>query len=168
VGLEFDMNMDGIKKGLGTLGGLERRFQVKGEKKSIMVIDDYGHHPAEITAILKTAKECWPKNRLVVAFQPHRFSRTKLLYDRFVICFNQADILIIAPVYPAGEKPIEGVDAEWLYRGIKEHGHKEVCLANDSDEILSLLLEKVNPGDRVITLGAGDIHLVGDEFLARL
>ncbi|MFC1532717.1 UDP-N-acetylmuramate--L-alanine ligase [Thermodesulfobacteriota bacterium] len=168
VGLEFDMDMDDIKKGLANLGGLERRFQVKGEKDGVLVIDDYGHHPAEITATLETAKECWPGKRLIVIFQPHRYSRTKALYDRFVICFNQADVLIVAPIYPAGEKPVDGVDAEWLYRGIKGHGHREVFLGRNHDDILSLLSVIVKPGDRVITLGAGDIHRVGDELLERI
>ena len=168
VGLEFDIDMDHIRKGLANLGGLERRFQIKGEKKGIMFVDDYGHHPAEITATLETAKECWPENRLVVVFQPHRYSRTRDLYDRFVISFNQAEVLIIAPIYPAGEKPIEGVDADWLYKGIKEHGHKEVFLGNSHDDILSLLSSTVKPGDTIITLGAGDIYHVGDEFLAML
>jgi len=168
VGLELDMDMDHIRKGLANLGCLERRFQVKGEKKGIMVVDDYGHHPAEITATLETAKECWPENRLVVVFQPHRYSRTRDLYDRFVISFKQAEVLIIAPIYPAGEKPIEGVDADWLYRGIKKHGHKEVFLGNSHDDILSLLSSTVKPGDTIVTLGAGDIYHVGDEFLAML
>ncbi len=168
VGIEFDMDMDQIRKGLANLGGLERRFQVKGEKNGVVLVDDYGHHPAEIIATLATAKECWPEKRLVVIFQPHRYSRTRALYDRFVISFNQADVLIIAPIYPAGERPIEGVDADWLYRGIKEHGHKDVYLGRDHNDILSFLSSTVRPGDTVVTLGAGDIYRVGDEFLERL
>jgi len=168
VGLEFDIGLDAIRKGLAGLGGLERRFQVKGEKNGVLVIDDYGHHPAEITATLETAKECWPENRLVVVFQPHRYSRTRALYDRFVICFNQADVLIVAPIYPAGEAPINGVNDEWLYRGIKEHGHKEVYLGGSREDIISFLSVTVKPGDRVITLGAGDIHMVGDELLNKI
>ena len=167
VALELDMSMDDIRKGLSNLGGLERRFQIKGEREGILVIDDYGHHPTEITATLETAKECWPENRLVVIFQAHRYSRTKSLYDRFVICFNQADVLIVAPIYSAGEKPIQGVDADWLYRGIKEHGHKEVYLGGSQDDILSFLSVIVKPGDRVITLGAGNIHRIGDKLLAK-
>jgi UDP-N-acetylmuramate--alanine ligase len=166
VGLVLDMHMDDIKKGLEKLGGLERRFQVKGEKEGIVVVDDYGHHPAEIVTTLKTAKECWPENRLVVVFQPHRYSRTRDLYDHFVTSFNQADILIIAPVYSAGEKRIEGVDSDWLCRGIREHGHKDVFLGKDHDDIVSLLSSTVKAGDTVITLGAGDIHRVADGFLA--
>ena len=165
VGLEFDLSMDRIRSGLANLGGLDRRFKVKGEEKGVLFIDDYGHHPAEIAATLETAKECWPDNRLVVVFQPHRYSRTRALYDRFVICFNQADILIIAPIYPAGEEPLEGVNAEWLYHGIKEHGHKDVYLGQDSENILSILSSVVKTGDRVITLGAGDIYRIGERFI---
>jgi len=168
VGLEFEMEMDDIRKGLAGLGGLERRFQVKGEKNGVMVIDDYGHHPAEISATLETARECWQENRLVVIFQPHRYSRTKALYDRFVIAFNHADILVIAPIYPAGEKPIEGVDSTWLYHGIKEHGHKDVFLGSSHDDILRIILDVVKPGDRVITLGAGDVFRIGEELLEKI
>jgi UDP-N-acetylmuramate--alanine ligase len=168
VGLEFDIDIGHIRKGLEKLGGLERRFQLKGEKNGITVIDDYGHHPAEITATLETARQCWIEKRLVVVFQPHRYSRTHALYDRFVIAFNEADLLIIAPIYPAGEKPIEGVDAGWLYSGIKEHGHRDVHLADNKDHAISLLLSKIKPGDVLITLGAGDIHGVGDGLLASI
>lgn len=165
VGLELNIDLENIKKGLAELGGLARRFQKKGEKNDVLVIDDYGHHPTEIMASLETAREAWPENRLIVVFQPHRYSRTKELYDRFVISFNHSDVLVIAPIYPAGEREIEGVDSEWLSRGIKEHGHREVHLATNQDHILSLLLEMVRPGDRVITLGAGDIYRVGENLL---
>jgi UDP-N-acetylmuramate--alanine ligase len=101
-------------------------------------------------------------------FQPHRFSRTKLLYDRFVIAFNHADILLLAPLYSAGEPAIDGVDSAWLYRGIKEHGHKEVILCQDQKEILDTLRRTVKPGDVVMTLGAGDILNVGEQLLRDL
>jgi UDP-N-acetylmuramate--alanine ligase len=168
VGLEFDMDIGHIRKGLENLGGLERRFQVKGEKNGVILVDDYGHHPAEIIATLATAKECWPENRLVVIFQPHRYTRTRALYERFVISFNQADLLIIAPVYSAGERPIEGIDSNWLYRGIKGHGHKDVYLGSNQDDILAILSSTVRKGDTVVTLGAGDIYRVGDEFFAMI
>jgi UDP-N-acetylmuramate--alanine ligase len=90
------------------------------------------------------------------------------LFDRFVICFNQADTLIVAPIYPAGEEPIEGVDAEWLFKGIRGHGHREVILCRKREKVLSLLTDIVEPGDMVITLGAGDIHRVGNELLDKL
>jgi len=131
-------------------------------------MDDYGHHPTEISATLQTARECWPERRLIVVFQPHRFSRTKMLYERFVIAFNHADILILAPIYSAGEPAIDGVDSGWLYRGIKEHGHKEVILCRDRNEILKTLQGTVTSGDVVITLGAGDILKVGDQLLRDL
>jgi UDP-N-acetylmuramate--alanine ligase len=168
VGQELDVQTRDIKKGLKTLGGLARRFQVKGEKGGILLVDDYGHHPTEITAVLETAKQCWPEKRLVVVFQPHRYTRTKALYDRFTICFNQADLLIVAPIYPAGESPVEGVDAEWLCQGIKEHGHREVSLCHHQNEILQALLGLIKPGDLVMTLGAGDIYHVGEELLKKL
>lgn len=168
VGQELNINMEDMKQGLQSLGGLARRFQVKGERGGIVVVDDYGHHPTEIVATLETARECWPEKRLVVLFQPHRYTRTKALYDRFIISFNQADHLIMAPIYSAGERPIEGVDAEWLYRGIKEHGHKEVTLCHNQDEILQTLLALLKRGDLLITLGAGDIYRVGEELLKKL
>ncbi len=168
VGLELDIDIEHIKEGIRNLGGLARRFQVKGEKDNILVLDDYGHHPTEVIATLQTAKTCWPEKRLIVVFQPHRYSRTEALFDRFVLSFNQADILIVAPIYSAGEAPIEGVNAEWLYQGIKEHGHKEVILCTNKSDILEVLLELIRPGDTVMTLGAGDIFNVGEALLKRL
>lgn len=168
VGLELDLDFNLIRKGLKDLGGLERRFQIKGEQNGILIIDDYGHHPTEIMATLKTAKECWPERRLIVAFQPHRYTRTRDLYERFVISFNEADILIIAPVYPAGEEPIEKVSSEWLAQGAKDHGHKEVICCAQDEELLPALLSLALPGDIVMTLGAGDIYRTGEEFLGQL
>jgi UDP-N-acetylmuramate--alanine ligase len=168
VGRELDIGMADIRKGLRSLGGLERRFQVKGTENDIIVLDDYGHHPTEICATLTAARECWPDRRLIVIFQPHRYSRTKALYDRFVMSFNDADVLILAPIYAASEIPLEGVDSEWLYNGIREHGHKEVILCGSRDEIIQVALERLEPGDVAMTLGAGDIHDVGDALLERL
>lgn len=168
VGLELDLDIEVIKKGLKDLGGLERRFQVKGERRGVLVLDDYGHHPTEIMATLKAAKEFWPDRRLIVVFQPHRYTRSRDLYDRFVISFNEADMLIVASIFPAGEKPIDNVNSEWLVQGIKGHGHKEVMLCPRQEEILTTLLSVVRPGDLVMTLGAGDIYRLGEEFLNRL
>jgi len=168
VALELDLDMEVIRKGLKSLGGLARRFQVKGETGDVLVIDDYGHHPTEIVATLKTAKEWWPERRLVVAFQPHRYTRTKDLFDRFVKGFNEADVLLVAPLFSAGENAIEGVDSSRLAQGIKEHGHKEVIVCPDRKGILPMLMSVVEPGDVVMTLGAGDIHKVGDQLLEEL
>ncbi len=168
VGLELDLDIGIIKEGLKNLGGLARRFQRKGEKRDILVLDDYGHHPTEITATLKTAKECWPERRLIVVFQPHRYTRTEALFDRFVISFNEADVLIVTPIFSAGETAIDGVTGEWLSRGIKEHGHKDVIFSPTQEDALSTLLSILRPGDLVITLGAGDIHRLGARLLDKL
>jgi UDP-N-acetylmuramate--alanine ligase len=168
VGLELDLDIAVIKEGLKNLGGLGRRFQIKGERHGIIVLDDYGHHPTEVMATLKTAKECWPQMRSIVIFQPHRYTRTKALFDRFVISFNEADILVVTSIYSAGEAAIDGVTSEWLTQGIKEHGHKEVIFCPLLEEILPALLPMIRPGDLIITLGAGDIYQVGDELLDKL
>ena len=168
VGLELDLDIGIIKEGLKNLGGLARRFQRKGEKRDILVLDDYGHHPTEITATLKTAKECWPERRVIVVFQPHRYTRTEALFDRFVISFNEADVLLVTSIFSAGEAAIDGVTGEWLSRGIKEHGHKDVIFSPTQEDALSTLLSILRPGDLVITLGAGDIHRLGGRLLDKL
>lgn len=168
VGLELNLDIKFIKKGLKNLGGLARRFQVKGERGDVLVLDDYGHHPTEIVATLRAVKECWPERRLIVAFQPHRYTRIKELYDKFVISFNQADILVVTSIYSAGENAINGVTSERLFRGIKEHGHKEVIHCPQQEEILPALLSVIEPGDVVVTLGAGNIYRVGDQLLKKL
>ena len=166
VGLELDLEMEVIREGLTALGGLARRLQIKGEKKGVTVMDDYGHHPTEIMATLKTVKTCWPEKRLVVVFQPHRYTRTQALLDRFVISFNDADVLLVTPIYPAGEDPIENINSENLVREIKEHGHKEVILCTDLEAVVPMLEKLLAPGDLVLTLGAGNVHEVGERFLA--
>jgi len=165
VGLELDLEMGVIREGLTALGGLSRRLQIKGKKNGVLVMDDYGHHPTEIVATLKTVKACRPEKRLIVVFQPHRYTRTQALLDRFVISFNDADVLVVTPIYPAGEQPIEGVTAENLVKGIKEHGHKEVLLCPDPEEVVPMLEKLVEPGDLVLTLGAGNINREGERFL---
>ena len=139
-----------------------------GEVGGVVVLDDYGHHPTEIAATLRAAKECWPERRLVVVFQPHRYTRTRDSYEEFVISFNQADLLIIAPVYAAGEEPIMGIDSGTIYYGIKEHGHRAVTLCTGDEEIMTVLLNEVKPGDIVLTLGAGDIYRIGMELLEHI
>ncbi|WP_028321141.1 UDP-N-acetylmuramate--L-alanine ligase [Desulfatiglans anilini] len=168
VALELDLGIEVIRKGLENLGGLARRFQRKGTAGEVQVVDDYGHHPTEIMAVLRTARDCWPDNRIVVLFQPHRYSRTKDLYDRFVVAFNEADVLIIAPIYPAGERPIPGVNSVWLAQGIKERGHKDVHLCPEDEDPLDKLMGILQSGDVLITLGAGDIHRVGERALEKL
>ena len=168
VGLELDIDFKYIREGLKNPGSLKRRFEIKDERGGILFLDDYGHHPTEILATLSAAKECWPDRRLVVVFQPHRFTRTRDLYDKFVISFNQADFLIITPLYGAGEEPIPGVDSRTLYQGIRNHGHRAVTYCDSTEDTISELLDQIRPGDIVLTLGAGDIHLVGTDLLKRI
>ena len=165
VGLELDLQMEVIRNGLKALGGLARRFQVKGEREGVLFLDDYGHHPTEIAATLKTAKECWPERRLMVAFQPHRFTRTKTLFDRFAISFNDADVLLVAPIFPAGEQPIENINAENLVQEIRNHGHKEAFSFSGEAAMQKAILEWLRPGDLLLTLGAGNIYQVGARIM---
>ncbi|MFC1883329.1 UDP-N-acetylmuramate--L-alanine ligase [Thermodesulfobacteriota bacterium] len=168
VGLELDLEMSVIREGLKNLGILERRFQMKGKKRDILVLDDYGHHPTEVVAVLNTAKESWPDRKLIVLFQPHRYTRTKVLFDRFLSSFNEADILVVAPIYSAGEEPIEGITSQALAKGIKEHGHKDVICCEKMEDIIPALLPIIKRGDLIITLGAGDIYKIGEDLLSMI
>ena len=167
VGMELDLPFATIADGFRDFGGVGRRFQIKGEVDGIMVVDDYGHHPTEIKATLAAARAGWQK-RVVTVFQPHRYSRTKALFDEFVTAFYQADHLVVMDVYAAGEDPIPGVAAADLAKGISGHGHRSCVYAADRPAVLAHLREMVLPGDIVITLGAGNVWQVGEEFLAGL
>jgi UDP-N-acetylmuramate--alanine ligase len=163
---ELDLEFGVVQEALSSFSGVQRRFQIKGEWDGIMVVDDYGHHPAEIKATLSAARSGWGR-RTVVVFQPHRYTRTRDLLKEFFTAFNQADVLFLLDIYPAGEDPIPGVKAENLYEGIKGHGHKDVTLA-DRKEALELLLPRLKRGDLVITLGAGDVWKIGEALAERL
>jgi UDP-N-acetylmuramate--alanine ligase len=149
---------------LEDFGGIHRRFEVKGEEADILVVDDYGHHPEEIRATLRAAREGFAR-RIVVAFQPHRFSRTRDLWGEFLEAFDDADVLVLTDIYPAGEERLEGVSSEALYQAFKRRGHLDVHHVPARDRVADILLELVHPGDLVITLGAGDIHKCADEIL---
>lgn len=167
VGLELDMDIDTIREALKEFGGLHRRFYVKGEVNGVMVVDDYGHHPTEIKATLAGAKIGWDRRTFVV-FQPHRYTRTRDLMKDFFTAFNQADRLVVMGIYPAGEKPIEGVTARMLLDGIKSRGHKDATLIEDPSDVVDWVSKNVAPGDILITLGAGDVWKVGEAVLGRL
>ncbi len=167
VGLELEIDIDAIKKAFAEFSGVQRRFQVKGEINGIMVVDDYGHHPAEIKATLAAAKSGWDK-RTIVIFQPHRYTRTKDLMKDFATSFYQADVLILTDIYAAGETPIEGVTGEGLYETIKGHGHKEVMFIKNKNEIPDYVLKMLKKDDIVITLGAGDVWKIGGEIVERI
>ncbi len=168
VGMELNIDFDHIKEGLRDLGGLKRRFEIRGERNGMLILDDYGHHPTEIVNTIGAAKESWPDRRLIVVFQPHRYTRTKDLYEKFVVSFNQADVLIVTPLYEAGEEPIPGIHSEFLFKGIRGHGHRAVILCKSKEDATSVLIDEMKPGDVVLTLGAGDIHLVGTEVLKQI
>jgi UDP-N-acetylmuramate--alanine ligase len=149
---------------LEEFGGIHRRFEVKGEEGGLLVVDDYGHHPEEIRATLRAAREGFPR-RLVVAFQPHRFSRTRDLFGEFLEAFDDADVLVLTEIYAAGEERLDGVSGEALYQALRRRGHLDVRWVPSRERVAEGLLEIVRPGDLVLTLGAGDIHRSGDELL---
>jgi len=165
AGLELNLSFKTIKKAMEQIEGVKRRLEVKGEKKGIMVMDDYGHHPTEIVATLTAIQESYKGKRLIVAFQPHRYTRTQGLFQEFTRAFYQSDILIVLPIYAASEKEIEGVNAQSLCEAIKEHGHKDVSHAPDFTQALSIITHKAKRGDMVLTLGAGDIYALGEKLL---
>ena len=168
VGLELDIPFESIVQSQGEFSGIERRFQIKNTKKDVLVVDDYGHHPTEIKTTLKTLREIYKEKRIIVVFQPHRYSRTQLLLNDFFTSFYDANLLIIAPIYPAGEKPIEGIGSSLILEGVKNHGQKNVLLLKDKHEIVDYLLDNTKANDVVLTLGAGDIWKVGNEFIDKL
>ncbi|HEV8336337.1 MAG TPA: UDP-N-acetylmuramate--L-alanine ligase [Candidatus Polarisedimenticolia bacterium] len=167
VGLELDLPFDWIASHLSQFRGADRRFQLKGEANGILVIDDYGHHPSEIRATLRAARRGWSR-RTVVVFQPHRFSRAAALHDEFARSFEDADVLVVTDIYPAGEKPLPGVSGESLAEAIRRQGHRDVTLVCDLKEVPDFLLSRVRPEDMVITMGAGSVWRAGEEFLKRL
>jgi UDP-N-acetylmuramate--alanine ligase len=163
---ELEVPLDVTKDALSTFSGVARRFTVIGEARGITLVDDYGHHPAEIEATLEAAQRAYGR-RVVVAFQPHRYTRTRDLFDEFTRAFNNADVLLVTDVYAAGEKPIPGVSSETLVQAIREHGHHAVRYVADKRSLPDVLEELVQPGDIVIALGAGDVNQCVRELNAR-
>jgi len=147
---------DVICKSLGAFGGVRRRFTRTGMWNGVTIIDDYGHHPVEIAAVLKAARES-TKGQVIAVMQPHRFTRLAALFEQFCTCFNDADAVIVAHVYPAGEAPIEGVDRDALVQGLRTHGHRQVMALDGPDRLASIVAGMAKPGDYVVCLGAGSI-----------
>jgi len=168
VGTELDIPFDVIKQALETLEGVQRRIEIKGERKDVTVIDDYGHHPTEIKTTLQAAKESWPDRRKVVVFQPHRYTRTQALFDDFARAFYQTDLLLVLPIYAASETVIEGVDSRQLCEAIMAHGHKEAHYMDSFENAVSFLSENLVAGDLLITMGAGDVWQIGETILRTL
>ncbi len=167
AGLALGVPLPHIRQALAGFKGVERRFQVLGEKNGIMIVDDYGHHPTEIKATLAAAKDGWQR-RLVVLFQPHRFSRTRDLLGEFPAAFRQADQLFLTDIYPAGEAPIPGVTGERLAEAIRAAGTPPLTYVPRKDQLVEAVLPKLKPGDVVVALGAGDIGQIGRTLFERL
>ena len=167
VGLELEVPFGAIASHLSSFRGADRRFQLKGEVKGILVIDDYGHHPVEIQATLQAARRGWDR-RTIVVFQPHRYSRVKALAKEFAGSFELADVVVVTEIYPAGEDPIPGVSGDGLATAIRDRGHPDVIFVPDLKDVPDILFSSVRPGDMVITLGAGSVWKAGEEFLRRM
>jgi UDP-N-acetylmuramate--alanine ligase len=162
--LELEIPFEKIIEALATFQNADRRFQIRGKKGDILVVDDYGHHPTEIIATLSAARHACDR-RIVAVFQPHRYSRTQALAEEFSRAFYHADALLVLPIYAAGEESIPGVSAESLVEQIKQFGHRDVRYTPNSDAALQVLKDKLQDGDLLLTLGAGDVWKVGEEFL---
>ncbi|MCP2520091.1 UDP-N-acetylmuramate--L-alanine ligase [Candidatus Aminicenantes bacterium AC-708-M15] len=164
VGLDLEIPSSIILEALENYPGIGRRFELKAKLNDVLLIDDYAHHPNEIKATLQAAKhEC--KRRVVVIFQPHRYTRVYYLMEEFADSFDLAEVLIITEIFPAGEKPIEGINGYKLYEEIKKHGHRNVLYEKDLYKIPELLKKIINPGDLIITMGAGNIYRIIPEII---
>jgi UDP-N-acetylmuramate--alanine ligase len=166
VARELDMDFSAIKQGLTSFIGVQRRLEVKGKTNGITIVDDYGHHPTEIRETLKAAKQVYG-NKIIVVFQPHRYTRTKALFDEFLMAFPNADTLIVTDIYAASEAPIDGINARNLCDAIRNRGHKDVLFISNFNEIVNHLLSIAKPSDVIITQGAGNVWKVGEEYLKR-
>jgi UDP-N-acetylmuramate--alanine ligase len=156
VAHELGVDDTRIKDALAQFGGVRRRFTRTGTWNGVTIIDDYGHHPVEIAAVLKAARES-TKGQVVAVVQPHRYTRLAALFEQFCTCFNDADAVIVAHVYPAGEAPIEGVDRDALVQGLRTHGHRNVVGLDSPEQLASLVAGMTQSGDYVVCLGAGSI-----------
>ncbi len=168
VAHHFGLDPESTRDALFRFRGVGRRFTDVGEEGGIRIVDDYGHHPTEISATLAAARQAYPDRRLVVAFQPHRFSRTRDLLPKFAAAFRLADVLVLGEIYGAGELPIEGITGERLFREVRAGFGNEAFFAPDQKEMASTLMVILKPGDLLMTMGAGDVTHLGGEILSRL
>ena len=160
------MAFPAIQEGLDRFMGVHRRLEVKGKINGITVLDDYGHHPTEIRATLTAVRQAW-KGRTIVVFQPHRYTRTKALFEDFLTAFSEAENLIVTDIYPAGEEAIPGVNAALLCDGIRKKGPENTMYIENFETIVEYLLEKAGTCDVVVTLGAGSVWKIGEAFLKK-
>ncbi len=167
VALEAEIPFEAVQRGLAGFSGVARRFEYKGERNGVVVYDDYGHHPREIAATLDTARMVFPGRRLVVVFQPHRFTRTQAHFGEFCKVFDSVDELILTEIYPASEKPIPGVSGESLAQGTRQVGTTHVTYRQTLDDVQTALDDMLRPGDVLLTIGAGSVTRVGPTWLGR-
>jgi UDP-N-acetylmuramate--alanine ligase len=153
---------------IGKFEGIQRRFTVRGEVGNITVVDDFGHHPTEVRATLSGARAAFPGRRIVAAFQPHRYTRTRDQFQEFVRSFYDADKVVLCDIFAAGEKPIDGISAETLVKAIKEAGHKDVTYVPRREDVSTWMAAEAKGGDLLITLGAGNIQICCNEVIAEL
>jgi UDP-N-acetylmuramate--alanine ligase len=156
VARELGMSDEQIRKALAGFGGVKRRFTRTGDWNGVAVIDDYGHHPVEIAAVLRAARES-TKGQVIAVVQPHRYTRLQSLFEPFSTCFNDADAVIVAQVYPAGEAPIEGADRDHLVQAMRARGHRQVIPLDGPQDLAGIVRDVAKPGDCVVCLGAGSI-----------
>lgn len=168
VGIELDMKFENIKAGVENYSGVFRRFQVTADANEVMVVDDYAHHPTEVQATLKAAREGWEDRRVVAVFQPHLYSRTQELHEEFGLSFFDAEVLVVTDIYPSREAPIEGVTGKMVAETAKNYGHRNVHYIEDKKDLPAELKNIVRKGDIVITMGAGDIYKYGEMFAEAL
>lgn len=168
IGMELETPFEAIQQGLYSYQGVGRRFEVLGEEEGITVVDDYAHHPTEIAATLKAARQCWPERRLVVVFQPHRYTRTMALMDDFVHAFDDADEVWITDIYAASEQPIVGISGERLTRGVQDRLGSLAQYIPSHEEAVEALCRELRAGEVVLTLGAGSISQAGPRLLEKL
>ncbi|WP_262691001.1 UDP-N-acetylmuramate--L-alanine ligase [Kordiimonas aestuarii] len=167
VGLEMKVDDATLKAAFANFGGVKRRFTKTGVVNDITIIDDYGHHPVEIAAVLKAARESFDR-RVIAVVQPHRYTRLKSLFEEFCTCFNDADTVIVTPVYEAGESPIDGADRDSLVAGLKDHGHRQVDVIFGETDLAEAVHRHARPGDVVVCLGAGSISKWANDLPAAL
>ncbi len=168
VGLELDISFPVIAEALAGFSGVHRRVEVKGEKQGVTVVDDYGHHPTEVKATLAAMRGAWPKRRLIVLFQPHRYSRTQGLFKEFGTAFHEADVLVMTEIYAASEDPIEGISGESLLQSTRQHGQRQTHFVAQVDDLAAEVVPLLKKGDVVLTLGAGNILRAGEAILEQL
>ncbi len=167
VGLEMEIPFETIVRALGRFRGVYRRFEIKGEPQGVLVIDDYAHHPTEVKATLEGLRKGY-RRRVIAVFQPHTYTRTRDFHIDFGKSFHNADIVVMTDVYPAREEPIEGVTGELVANSATSFGHRGVVYVEDKNEVADRVLEIVEEGDVVMTIGAGDVWKIGDEIVQRL